>query len=104
MKTLALASFLALLFLALVAPAQPNAPRIGYVYPAGGLTGTTIEVKIGGQFLESVTNASVTGDGITVVVTDFDRPMQQGLFNNLRDKLVELRDKRQTARRERPAL
>lgn len=99
MKTLSLASFLALLFFALVASAQPNAPRIGYVYPAGGQVGTTIEVKIGGQFLESVTNASVTGDGITVVVTDFHRPMQQGLFNNLRDKLVELRDKRQAARR-----
>lgn len=90
---------LALSLFWLAAQAQPNTPRIGYVYPAGGQVGTTIEVKIGGQFLESVTNASVTGDGITVVVTDFHRPMQQGLFNNLRDKLVELRDKRQAARR-----
>ena len=96
-KTLALT--IAALLLALAATAQPNSPRIGYVYPAGGRVGASIELKVGGQFLESVTNAFVTASGVTAVVTDFNRPMQQGLFNTLRDKLVELRDKRQAARR-----
>jgi hypothetical protein len=85
--------------LALTAMAQPNSPHIGYVYPAGGQIGTTVELKVGGQFLEGVTNAFVTGGGVSVTVTDFNRPMQQGLFNTLRDRLQELRDKRQAARR-----
>ena len=95
----AAASNIALLFLIATAQAQPNSPRIGYVYPAGGQVGTTFEVKVGGQFLEGVTNTFVTGGGVEVIVTDFHRPMPQGQFTNLRDKLLALREKRQAARR-----
>jgi len=92
-------SLLVFLLSVFAAQAQPNSPRIGYVFPAGGRVGATVELKVGGQFLEGVTNAFVTGGGVTAVVTDFHRPMQQGLFNTLRDKLLELREKRQAARR-----
>ena len=89
----------ALLLVFAAAQAQSNSPHIGYVYPAGGRQGTTFEVKVGGQFLEGVTNAFVTGGGVEAVITHFNRPMPQGQFNNLRDKLQELREKRLAARR-----
>ena len=91
--------FISFIVLAWAAPAQPNSPHIGYVYPAGGCVGSNFELKVGGQFLEGVTNAFVTGDGVEAVVTDFNRPMPQGQFNNLRDKLLELREKRQAVRK-----
>jgi len=84
---------------AITAIAQPNPPRIGYVYPAGGQIGATFELKVGGQFLEGVTNAFVTGGAVEAVVTDFHRPMPQGQFNNLREKLQALGEKRQSTRR-----
>jgi hypothetical protein len=90
-----------LLILALsefAASAQPKPPHIGYVYPAGGCAGTTFEIKVGGQFLEGATNLSFTGSEIIAEVTDFHRPMPQGQFNKLRDRMQELRDKRQASR------
>jgi hypothetical protein len=86
------------LLLAASASAQPKPPHIGYVYPAGGSAGTTFEVKVGGQFLEGATNLSFTGSEIIAEVTDFHRPMPQGQFNKLRDRMQELRDKRQASR------
>jgi hypothetical protein len=91
---------LALFAFLLTTHAQPKPPHIGYVYPAGGRAGTTFELKVGGQFLDSVTNAFVTGEGMVAEVIDFHRPMPQGQFNKLRDRMQELRDKRQATRRE----
>ncbi len=79
--------------------AQPT-PHIGYVYPAGGERGDTYFVTVGGQFLDGVTNASISGDGIKATVVEFNKPMPQGQFNQLRDKLRELQDRKQAARRE----
>jgi hypothetical protein len=90
---------IALLFPTVPAPAQPNTPHLGYVYPAGGRVGATLELKVGGQFLQGVTNAFVTGGAVEAVVTDFNRPMPQGQFNKLRDRLQELREKKQAARK-----
>ncbi len=82
------------------APAQRNTPQIGYVYPAGARIGAILELNVGGQFLQGATKAFVTGGGIEAVVTDFNRPMPQGQFNKLRDRMQELREKRQTARKD----
>lgn len=80
------------------APAQ-QVPRIGYVYPAGGRAGTTFEVAVGGQFLESATNVVITGGGVRATVVDFHKPMNQGLFNNLRDEARALQEKQTAAQR-----
>jgi hypothetical protein len=77
-----------------------NTPHIGYVYPAGGERGDTYFVNVGGQFLDGVTNAYVSGNGVKVSVVDFNKPMPQGQFNQLRDQLRELQDRKQAARRE----
>ncbi|MBI5387386.1 MAG: PPC domain-containing protein [Verrucomicrobia bacterium] len=86
-----------LLGIAAAALAQPFTPRIGYVYPAGGRQGTTFQIAVGGQYLDSVTNVFVSGRGVRGVVVDFNKPMSQGQFNMLRDKLKELQDKRAAA-------
>lgn len=45
------------------APAQQG-PHIGYIYPAGGRQGTEVEVSVGGRYLNGVTSAQVSGQGV----------------------------------------
>ena len=75
-------------------------PHLAYVYPAGGKTGSTFQVTVGGQFLAAVSNTVVTGSGITATVLDHHRPMQQKEFNDLRDQLKTLQEKWQASRRD----
>jgi hypothetical protein len=82
------------LFLAPLAQAQPNSPHIGYIYPAGGRIGTTFQVVVGGQFLNNASNVVVSGNGIAAQFVEFNRPMNQKEFNDLRDKWRELAEKR----------
>jgi hypothetical protein len=70
--------------------AQLNAPHLGYVLPAGGRQGTTFQVKVGGQFLNNVTDVFVSGSGIQAAVTDSERPMTPMQATQLRDRLQEL--------------
>ena len=81
--------------------AQPFTPRIGYVYPAGGRQGTSFQVKIGGQYLDGVTNAYVSGPGVRATVLDHLKPLTPQQFNAMREKLRELQEKRQAAFRAR---
>lgn len=86
---------LLLLFLtfALTTQAQ-RAPQLGYVYPAGGRQGATSQVVIGGQFLGGATGAFVSGEGIRAIVTEVAKPMNQGQFNQLRDQLRALQERK----------
>ncbi len=70
-------------------------PRIGYVYPAGGRQGTTFQVKLGGQFLEGVTNAYVSGGGVRATVLQHTKPLTPQQFTTLRERMRELQEKRQ---------
>jgi hypothetical protein len=79
--------------------AQQNTPHIGYVYPAGGRQGTTFQVTVGGQFLVAVSNAYISGAGIQAAVVEYNRPMNQKEFNDLRDQLKKLQDKWQATRK-----
>jgi hypothetical protein len=54
-------------------------------------------VAVGGQYLNNATNAYVSGDGVQVVVVDYSRPLTQKEFNDLREKLKELQDRRAAA-------
>ena len=78
------------LFFAPIARAQPNPPRVGYVYPAGGRQGDTFKIRVGGQFLSAVTGAYVSGGGIQATVLEYDRPLTQPQINALNKKLQEL--------------
>jgi hypothetical protein len=87
-----LVTFLTAAFLAFVpaAWAQLNAPHLGYVLPAGGRQGATFQVKVGGQFLNNVTDAHVSGSGIQAAVADYERPMNAMQATQLRERMQEL--------------
>ena len=74
-----------------------RAPHVGYVYPAGGQLGTTMEVTVAGQSLRGVSAAYVTGEGVHVSVVKYYLPVRN-LMPEQRLELVrqlsELRDKR----------
>src|ERR1035437_10918848 len=79
--------------------AQPTSPHIGYVYPAGGRQGAVFQIAVGGQYLNSATNAYISGSGAQAVVVDYSRPMTMKEFNDLREKLQEMQAKRTAAYR-----
>ncbi len=99
-KSFSLAAAVSMFSLASI-QAQPFTPRIGYAYPAGGRQGTTVEVRLGGQFLDGATNVYVSGGGVRATVLEHIKPLTPQQFNNLREKLKELQDKRQEIMRSR---
>ena len=93
----------AMLAVALVAPVvsgqQPsaqNTPRVGYVYPAGGQQGTTVQVVVGGQFLNGTFDALVSGRGVRVAVVGVDQPLNAQQTMALRDQIQALQPKAAT--------
>ena len=87
---LGLAFFLAA---AQAAWSQPNAPHIGYAYPAGGRQGDTFQVTIGGQYLESADNVYISGGGVQAKVIESIKLLTPKEVNDLREKLQELQKK-----------
>jgi hypothetical protein len=55
-----------LLLMASGAQAQKTTPNvyIGYVYPAGGQQGITLQIRIGGQRMEGAYGATVSGEDV----------------------------------------
>lgn len=78
-----------------VAQAQQGRPTIGYVYPAGGRQGTTFEVTVGGQFLKDIRAAVISGQGIRAEFVEHEGPLPPKQLEELRDKLKELRERKQ---------
>ena len=74
--------------------AQQFTPHIGYVYPAGGRQGASFEVTVGGQFLDGVKQAYVSGGGVQATVIKHVKLLTQGQFNQLREQLMELTAKK----------
>ncbi len=50
--------------------AQPR-PYIGYVYPAGGQQGATFQIRLGGQGMDGLTGAVITGSGVKTKVVEY---------------------------------
>ena len=80
------------------APAQ-NQPHVGYVYPAGGRQGANFEVTVGGQFLDGVSQAHVSGGGVSVTVLSHEKPLTQVELNRLRQKAREAQERMQAERK-----
>ena len=91
--------------------AQQQSPHVGYVYPAGGRQGTSIEVRVGGQFLNGAIKATVSGRGVEAAVAEYERPLTGAEAQKLRDELkssdrkraAEIREKLQEVQR-RPSI
>jgi hypothetical protein len=66
-------------------------PYIGYAYPAGGQRGTTFQVKVGGQVLDGVDGAIVSGEGVEANLLSYQRRLNPQDSQLLREQLQELR-------------
>jgi len=98
-KPLRLVTYWLAPFLAIIpsVDAQQNAPHIGYAYPAGGRQGDTFQVKVGGQFLDGVTKAYISGASIQATVVELDSPLTPQQIVALRDRAQELQKKERNA-------
>jgi hypothetical protein len=86
-----------------LAAQQQRIPHAGYVYPAGGRQGTSIEVRVGGQFLNGASAAYVSGSGVQAKVMQYVRPLTGMEAQKLRDEMQKLREKRAAAQKPVPA-
>jgi len=67
-----------------------NTPHVGYAYPAGGQRGTTVDVRIGGRFLDGTTSVVLSGRGLRARVAGFSKPLTPQELTSLREKAAEL--------------
>ena len=81
------------LTLASVSQAQRPSPHVGYVYPAGGRQGVSLEVTVGGQYLDNVDHAMISGAGISAKVIGHYKAMTPQEATKLRDRAEQLRKK-----------
>ncbi len=91
----------------LAAPQASQAQRtayIGYVYPAGGQQGTTFPVKLGGQYLDGVDGAIVTGSGISAKVVKYYSKLGPQEMSLLREQVNLLKRKNRPGKRSRDAM
>jgi hypothetical protein len=80
----------------LAAHAQPRA-YIGFVYPAGGQQGTTVQVKVGGQNLDGATEVLVSGTGATGRVVECYGRLNNQQITLLNEQLKELKQAKPAA-------
>ncbi|MCX6907787.1 MAG: PPC domain-containing protein [Verrucomicrobia bacterium] len=66
-------------------------PYIGFVYPAGGQQGQTFQVTLGGQFMDGVDSAVVSGEGVKVKIVEYNRHLSPQDIMLLREQLDELK-------------
>lgn len=66
-------------------------PYIGFVYPAGGQQGQTFRVTLGGQFLDGVDSAFVSGEGVKAKIVEYNRRLSPQDIMLLREQLDELK-------------
>jgi hypothetical protein len=79
-----------------LAQTASNKPHIGYLYPAGGQTGTVVQITAGGQFLRGASEVHITGSHVSGRVIQHFPPVRN-LQKEQRDELLgrirEARDK-----------
>ena len=68
----------------------PNSPHTGYAYPAGGQQGTSVQVAVGGRFLDGASGAVFTAPGLRAEISGYDKPLNPRELTELRDKLQEM--------------
>ena len=74
---------------------QQNTPHAGFVYPAGARQGSTLEVTVGGQYLNNANTAFISGQGVEVSVSDYIRPLTPAQAQQAREQMQKLNEKRQ---------
>jgi len=99
-RTLVAATVVAIVVLAVaVAPAPavaqtaPTNPHLGYAYPAGARQGTTVQVLVGGRYLDGAGSVIVSGRGVQGRFISVDKPVNGRQLTDLREKAQELQKK-----------
>ncbi len=87
-----------LLIAASAVSAQRNAsgrrePHVGYVYPAGGMQGSELDVTIGGQYLDGASRVIVSGGGVESAVVKHKKPLNFKEIAEIRELLDQAREK-----------
>jgi hypothetical protein len=74
-----------------VSSAQKH-PYIGFVYPAGGQHGATFQVMLGGQDLDGVHGAFVSGAGVKARIVEYNKYLGNQEITLLNEQLRELKN------------
>jgi hypothetical protein len=61
-----------LVVLAALTSCAQQRPYIGFVYPAGGRQNTSFQATIGGQFLDGVCGAHISGTGVRASLVEYN--------------------------------
>jgi len=70
--------------------AQEIRPQLGYLYPAGGQQGTTVQITLGGRYLDRVKRVYFSGSGVEAKVLNEIEPMKSDEVGALRQELRKL--------------
>ncbi|MCC6730871.1 MAG: PPC domain-containing protein [Chthonomonadales bacterium] len=70
-----------------------QSPHIGYLFPAGGRQGASLDITVGGQLLRGAAAVVVSGEGVRASVGAYDRPLTPREVRQIRDRLQEARKK-----------
>lgn len=68
-----------------------RAQYLGYVYPAGGRQGTTFQVTLGGQKLDGINRAFVSGTGVKARLVEYNKKLGNQEIQLLKEQLHELK-------------
>lgn len=75
-------------FLAMVSSAHgQQTPYIGFVYPAGGQQGTTVQIRMGGQRIDGTSGAVVSGEGVSAKLAHYYRYLSNQEVTLLREQV-----------------
>ncbi|MBB3208534.1 hypothetical protein FHS27_004363 [Rhodopirellula rubra] len=64
-------------------------PHLAYAYPAGCERGMSCEITLGGQYLKNADEFFVSGEGVSIEILNWYKPMTRGEFTQLNRKLRE---------------
>jgi len=73
------------------AQAQRTSQYIAYAYPAGGQQGTTSQIRLGGQRLDGIYDAVVTGRGVSAKLVEYYKNLGNQEMSLIREQLRELK-------------
>ena len=65
-------------------------PHIGYVYPAGGIPGTTFTVTVGGQFLKDTLAVHVSGGGVSAEIEEYTYELDPRARNRIKNNMEKM--------------
>jgi len=77
---------------AIAQQAKQAEPNLGYVYPAGGQQGTTLEATIGGRYLNA-TGVYISGSGVTATILRQERQVTPAEQKELTETLNQIQEK-----------